>query len=45
MKIRDIYGELPTLTTDRLLLRKFTVADAEDMFEYASEPLVLKYLM
>ncbi|MEB2494658.1 GNAT family N-acetyltransferase [Peribacillus frigoritolerans] len=44
MKIRDIYGELPSLTTDRLLLRKFTVADAEDMFEYASEPVVSRFV-
>ncbi|MGG3556601.1 GNAT family protein [Peribacillus frigoritolerans] len=44
MKIRDIYGELPTLTTDRLLLRKFAVGDAEDMFEYASEPVVSRFV-
>ncbi len=41
MKIRDIYGDLPALTTDRLLLRKFK---AEDMFEYASEPDVSKFI-
>ena len=44
MKINDIYGELQTLSTDRLLLRKFAIGDAEDMFEYASEPDVSRFV-
>ncbi len=38
MKIEDIYGNLPTLETERLILRKMTMDDTEDMFEYASDP-------
>ncbi|MEK3797028.1 GNAT family protein [Peribacillus sp. FSL H8-0477] len=44
MKVKDIYGELQTLSTDRLLLRKFAIGDAEDMFEYASEPDVSRFV-
>ena len=34
-----------TLETDRLILRKFTPEDAEDMYEnWASDPEVTKYL-
>ena len=34
-----------TLETDRLILRKFTMADAQDMFDnWASDPEVTKYL-
>src|SRR4051794_15606468 len=33
----------PTLTTDRLLLRPFTCADAADVFAYASNPNVSRY--
>ncbi|MCM3576361.1 GNAT family N-acetyltransferase [Mesobacillus subterraneus] len=44
MKIRDLYEDLPTLSTERLLLRKFNESDAGDMFEYASEPDVSKFV-
>lgn len=43
MKIETIYGDLPTLETDRLLLRKVRMDDAEDMFMYGSHPKVSKY--
>jgi len=45
MKIEDIYQDFPTLETDRLKIRKLTLQDAEDMFEYASNPEVTKYVM
>lgn len=32
------------ITTNRLILRSFTLEDAKDIFEYASEPEVTKYL-
>lgn len=32
------------ITTNRLILRSFTLEDAKDVFEYASEPEVTKYL-
>ncbi|MBW4494589.1 MAG: GNAT family N-acetyltransferase [Oscillatoria princeps RMCB-10] len=40
---QGIFGELPALETDRLLLRKMTMEDAADMFEYASNPDVAKF--
>lgn len=43
MEIEDIFTNLPTLETNRLILRKLTLDDAEDMFEYASDPEVPKY--
>lgn len=34
----------PLLATNRLILRKFTVEDAMDVFEYAREPEVARYV-
>lgn len=31
MKVEKIYGDLPILKTDRLILRKVTLEDIEDM--------------
>lgn len=36
--------DLPILESERLILRPFRIEDASDMFEYASDPEVLKYL-
>ena len=44
MKVEDIYGDFPILETERLLLRKVTMDDAEDMFEYGSNDEVTKYV-
>lgn len=44
MKIKDIFGDMPVLETDRLVLRKLTRDDAADLFEYASVPEVSKFL-
>lgn len=41
----DIFGDLPTLESDRLILRKLTVDDARDVFTYASDPEVTRYLL
>lgn len=43
-KIYRIFSHLPELATERLTLRKMIVADASDMYEYASRPDVTKYL-
>jgi ribosomal-protein-alanine N-acetyltransferase len=43
MKLLDILAYLPTIETERLLLRKITLNDANDMFEYASDPEVSEY--
>ena len=42
MKILEAYNgkELPKVETERLILRQRTVADAEDIFDYASRPEV-----
>ncbi len=44
VEIEQIYGDLPILETERLLLRKITPADAEDMFEYGSNEEVAQYV-
>src|SRR5687768_4299093 len=42
-RIEDIFGDLPTLETERLLLRKMRLDDADDLFEYAADPEVSTY--
>ena len=44
-KILKILKKMPTLRTKRLLLRKMTVYDSEDMYDYARRPIVTKYLL
>lgn len=41
-EIAALFGDLPDLETSRLLLRKLRPGDAEDMFEYASDPEVAR---
>lgn len=36
--ISKIFAELPTFETERLIFRKMTLDDANDLFEYASDP-------
>lgn len=43
-KIKNIFRCIPTLTTERLILRKILRSDYVDMFEYASNSEVTKYL-
>ncbi|MGB7710875.1 MAG: GNAT family protein [Microcoleus sp.] len=45
MKLLDILSNLPSIETDRLLMRKITLNDANDMFEYAADPQVSEYTM
>lgn len=42
LKIEDVFSDLPDLATPRLLLRKLRFEDAEDVFDYASDPEVAK---
>ncbi|WP_249870363.1 GNAT family N-acetyltransferase [Oceanobacillus saliphilus] len=44
MKVEDIFGDLPTLETDRLILRKIKKHDIEDMYLYGSNEEVAKYV-
>ncbi len=43
-KPEDLFKNLPVLETDRLKLRKLTMRDAGDVFEYASVPEVSRYV-
>lgn len=45
MKIEDVFHNMPTLETDRLILRKMTMEDQRDLFEYASDPELTKYTL
>ena len=38
-------GEMPQLHTERLTLRKMTMRDAEDMFEYSRDPEVARHVL
>lgn len=42
--IHRLFSHIPTLETDRLILRGMRVSDAPDMFEYARRPSVTEYL-
>ncbi|HEY4551593.1 MAG TPA: GNAT family protein [Bacillaceae bacterium] len=44
MKIQDIFSDLPNLETERLILRKITIQDAAEMYEYSSVPQVYEYV-
>ena len=43
--LNRIFSRMPILETDRLLLRPMRVSDAPDMFEYARDPEVTRYLL
>jgi len=40
MGIEQLFGEFPTFETNRLLLRKFSMMDAEDYYQISSDPIV-----
>lgn len=42
-RIEEIFTDIPTLQTPRLILRKMRLDDAADLFEYASDPEVSTY--
>lgn len=44
MKQDEILKNLPQLQTERLILCKMSMDDAQDMFEYASDPEVTRYV-
>ena len=45
IKIDEVLKDLPTLETERLILRKMTLEDAEAIFAYASDPEVSRYTL
>lgn len=42
--ILSVFSSIPTLETDRLILRKIKPCDIDDMYEYSSDEKVTKYL-
>lgn len=42
--IYKIFTKIPVLETERLILRKMCVEDAQDMYEYSKKPEVTEYL-
>lgn len=42
--MEEIYRKVPTLETERLILRKLMMDDAKDMFSYASKPAVSRFM-
>jgi len=44
-EIENVFGNLPVLETERLLLRKVTLDDVEDMYEYGSNEDLTKYVI
>lgn len=41
----DFNGYMPVLETERLRLRKLTMRDAQDIYDYGRDPLVAKYVL
>lgn len=39
-----VFSDIPSLVTERLLLRRMQVGDCYDMYEYASDPNVTRFL-
>lgn len=44
MRPRDVFTNLATIETDRLLLRPLNENDAEDLYEYARDPEMARYV-
>lgn len=42
---RSVFRDMPSIETERLLLRSMSVDDAEGMFAYASDPEVTRYVV
>jgi ribosomal-protein-alanine N-acetyltransferase len=45
VKVKEIFGDLPQRETERLILRKMVLEDAQDLFEYASDPEVTEFVV
>ncbi|MDD2283308.1 MAG: GNAT family protein [Eubacteriales bacterium] len=44
LKVEDIFTHMPVLETRRLVLRPLSLDDAQDMYAYARDPLVSRYV-
>ncbi len=43
-RVKEVFRNIPTIETERLILRRITVADSSDMYEYSKDADVTKYL-
>jgi len=43
LEVINLFSNLPTIETERIILRKMSLNDAKDMFEYAQDPTISKY--
>ncbi len=43
-KIKEVFSNIPNLETERLLLRRIELSDAQDMYEYSCDKELTKYL-
>lgn len=43
-RLLEVFRNLPTLETERLILRRLRLEDAEDIFEYGRDPEVARYV-
>ncbi len=43
--VYGVFRDVPTLTTERLTLRRLKTSDSHDMYEYSCDPQVTKYLL
>jgi len=41
----EVFGHLPTMLTQRLVLRPVRMSDAEDMYEYSRDPEVARHVL
>ena len=41
----DIFTHLPTIRTERLILRSARMSDAQDLYEYSSDPEVARHVL
>lgn len=41
----ELYGYMPDIETQRLRLRRLTMRDAQDIFEYGSDPIVARHVL
>ncbi len=44
-QIAAVFSHIPTIETDRLILRRIVPSDYEDMYEYSKDPQVTEYLL
>lgn len=44
LKVEEVFADLPTLASDRLVMQKMTEADVDDMYAYTSDADLLAHL-